>query len=286
LPTEATVLLQRLTQARLLTKVANGKPQILDQHFPLLEFYRADLVEGSTRIPDVHCSPDLNGSMMKGTCLLNGEDITFSLDGRRMERNALEVAWQPPKDPTTTHLTKSERDSLSWMATLQDAFGKAIRVNPVVLNTPPGSNQPILARVQLTEGRLRTLDLTDFACTIVPPVKNAFNQRVATSFEFSVPFSNTVEIRMVANRNGRTTDRSLILRPVNGGDVELGIMNMEINRLVGMDPANGPRAEADFGVYSDLLLEEITGTVPFLRQTTAGDPAGAGGMSTCVPAGH
>ena len=37
---------------------------------------------------------------------------------------------------------------------------------------------------------------------------------------------------------------------------------MEINRLVGMDPANGPRAEADFGVYADLLKTRSRETFP------------------------
>ncbi|HEY0514007.1 MAG TPA: hypothetical protein VGH73_19015 [Thermoanaerobaculia bacterium] len=284
-PSEAVVLLQRLTRARPISNLATTtKQEILDQHFPLLEFSLADYDPASTRFADVHCSPDASGKMTKGTCLLNGEDLTLLTDGRKMEPNSLELSRDRPADAGSPNLSKRERDSLWWMATLEDAFPKDAEINPLVLNTPPGSNQPILARMLLSEGRLRTLELTDFVCTIVPPVSPNFNQRVATSFEFSIPFSNSITIQTVANRSGRTTPSELVLRPDGGGDIQIEIMNVEINRLVGLDPASGPRAEADFGVYADLLKNPILGSVPFLRQAISGDPASAP-LSTCVPSG-
>jgi hypothetical protein len=221
--------------------------------------------------------------MTKGTCLLLGEDLSFLIDGQKMDRHALELSNHEPKDLSSPNLSRQDRDSLWWMATLTDVFPDA-EINPMILNTPPGSNQPILARVQLTEGRLRSLELTDSPCTIVPSGPSKFNQRVATTFELAIPFSSTVAIRTVANRNGRTTQSDLMLRPTKGGDLQIEIMNMEINRLVRMDPAYGPRAEADFGVYADLLKEPITGPVPFLRQMSVGDPAAAP-SSTCAPSG-
>src|SRR5436309_15480375 len=185
-PSEATVLLQRLTRARLLSNLATTKPEILDQHFPLLEFNLADYDSASSRLADIHCSPDASGKMTKGTCLLNGEDLTILLDDRKMERNALELSRDKPSNENSPNLGKQERDSLWWMATLDDVFPAKPNINPIVLNTPPGSNQPILARLLLTEGRLRTLELTDFPCTIVPPPgASKFNQRVATTFEFA-----------------------------------------------------------------------------------------------------
>jgi hypothetical protein len=286
-PTEATVLLQRLTRARPLTSKAGAKPEVLDQHFPLLEFNLKDYVPGSTRRADVHCMPDSDGAMTKGTCLLIGEDLSFLIDGQKMDRHALELSNDEPKHKNSPSLNRQERDSLWWMATLGDVFPDTPEINPVILNTPPGSNQPILARVQLTEGRLRTLELTDSACTIVPPGLSQFNQRVATAFELAIPFSSTVAIRTVANRNGKTTQGDLMLRPADGGDLQIEIMNMEINRLVGMDGASGPRAEADFGVYAELLAKKIPENVPvpFLRQVSIGDPAAAP-SSTCAPSGH
>lgn len=286
-PSEATVLLQRLTRARLLSNLATAKTEILDQHFPLLEFNLADYDSASSRRADVHCTPDASGQMTKGTCLLNGEDLSLLLDDRKLERDALELSRDEPadRDLTSSNLSKQERDSLCWMATLEDAFPDNPAINPMVLNTPPGSNQPILARIPLTEGRLRTLELTNFPCTIVPPVTD-FNQRVAMTFEFAVPFDSKVAIRSRANRNGVTTDSELVLRPAGGGDIQIGIMNIEIDRFVGLDPTNGPTAEADFGVFAE-LLEKPPGPnqlIPFLRQATFGDPAGAP-LTTCVPSG-
>ncbi len=283
-PTEATVLLQRLTRARLLSNTASVTSEVLDQHFPLLEFSLADYDPASTRRANVHCIPDSDGKMTKGACLLIGEDLSFVADGQPMERHALELSNQAPVDPASPNLNKLERDSLWWMATLGEIFSDSPDINPAILNTPPGSNQPILARVQMTEGRLRSLELTDFPCTIVPPGKSKFYQRIATSFEFTVPFSSSVAIRTVANRNGRTTSGELILRPANGGDLQIEITNMEINRLLGMDAASGPQAEADFGVYADLLHKPIEGAVPFLRQVSVGDPSAAP-SSTCSPGG-
>ncbi len=283
-PREATVLLQRLTHARALTSKASAKPEILDQHFPLLEFSLADYNPESTRKADVHCIPNSDGEMTKGICLLLGEDLSFLIDGQKMDRYALELSSHKPEVPSSPNLSRQDRDSLWWMATLTDVFPDA-EINPVILNTPPGSNQPILARVQLTEGRLRSLELTDSPCTIVPSGPSKFNQRVATTFELAIPFSSTVAIRTVTNRNGRTTQGDLMLGPAKDGDLQIEIMNMEINRLVRMDPAYGPRAEADFGVYADLLKEPIPGPVPFLRQVSVGDPAAAP-SSTCAPSGH
>jgi hypothetical protein len=282
-PSEATVLLQRLTRARQLSSKGGAKPEILDQHFPLLEFGLADYDPASTRMADVHRTPDSSGRMTKGTCLLIGEDLAILPDGRKLERHALELSNTPPQDKAVSNLSRRERDSLWWMATLQDAFPTNFVINPSILTTPPASNQPILARVALTEGRLRTLELTEAACTIVPPPDKDFNQRVATSFEFAIPFSSTVTIKTSAIRNGKAAESQLIFKPASGGDLQIEIMNMEINRLVGLDPANGPRAEADFGVYADLLKSPPDAkNVPYLRQSSAGDPAGAP-HSTCVP---
>ncbi len=285
-PSEATVLLQRLTRARLLSNIATTVPEILDQHFPLLELNLADYDSGSTRLADVHCTPGADGKMTKGVCLLNGEDLSILVDGQRLARNSLDLSRDEPSKKDSPNLNKQERDSLFWMATMDDVFPGRAKINPLVLNTPPASNQPILARILLSEGRLRTLELTDFPCTIVPPpsLGPEFNQRVATTFEFAIPFDSKVTLKSRAIRNGRTSESDLILRSSGGGDVQVGIMNIEINRFVGLDPANGPTAEADFGVFAELLETPISGAIPFLRQTSPGDPAGAP-LSTCVPAG-
>jgi|GEM_PF-3946122 len=281
--TEATVLLQRLTRARPLANVAGARTEILDQHFPLLEFNLADWNGASTRNADVHYMPDVKGTMTKGACLLNGEDLTILVDGKPMT-GGVEVSTQKPLDPASAQMNQAERDSLWWMATLEDVFPDNPTIDPRILETPPGSNQPILARIRLCQGRLRTLALTDATCTIVAPTPSSFNQRVATSFELSLEFNQTIEFKMVANRNGQRTERRLVFWGPNRGDLQIGIMNMEVDRVMGLDPASGPRPESDFAVYAELLDKQVKG-IPFLRQTSPGNPAG-NSMSTCVPSGH
>src|ERR1700712_3603098 len=112
-PTEVTVLLQRLTRARPLARILDGKPEILDQHFPLLDFNLADYdLSSSRRRADFHCTPDADGQMTRGTCLLIGEDLTILPDGNKMERHALALSNVEPRDPSSPRLTRQERDSL------------------------------------------------------------------------------------------------------------------------------------------------------------------------------
>jgi hypothetical protein len=284
-PTEVVVLLQRLTRARSLSNAASARSEVLDQHFPLLEFKLNDFNPASTRKADVHCRPDADGDMTKGICYLNGEELTIFLDGRPMRSDSLDLSRKRPANPEALNLTQEERDSLWWMATLQDVFPGNPRINPKILEVQPGSNQPVLARVKLSEGTLRTLELTDAPCTVVGSSSSSFNQRVGTSFELAIDFEHTVEIEMVSNRNGKREKKRLVLwGPRRKGDLQIGIMNMEIDRVMGVDPASGPRPEADFSVYADILQDRVEGPIPFLRQTFPGSPAG-NATSTCVPGG-
>jgi len=282
-----TVLLQRLTRARPLAHQVNLQPEVLDQHFPLLEFNRADYQPASTRQADFHCFPDAAGEMTKGVCLLNGEELTILPDGQESGRGRVEFSKAPPADPASSLLSREEQESLFWMATLTDTLGTRGVINPKLLDTAPASNQPILAKAVLTQGRLKTRELTDSSYTIGgADGPSSFNRRVATSFELEVPFNNTVTIRMVANRNGIRTVRQLVLKPAFGDVLQAGVANMEIDRFIGMDPASAPRVEADFEVYADLLVRPIDRGQPrpFLRPAGPGNIS-AQGQSGCAPAG-
>lgn len=282
--TEVTVLLQRLTRARPLSNRVNLQPEVLDQHFPLLEFNLANLRPESTRRADFHCFPDAEGRMTRGVCLLNGEDLTILREGVARQGSPIEFSKKEPvklDDPSPV-----EQESLFWLASLEDALPGQAALKPKLLATPPGSNQPILARVRLTEGKLKTRELTDLPFTIGGSRNpSALNRRIATTFELEVYFQNTVAIQMVANRNGRTTSSRLVLASAGGEDVQVGIANIEINRFIGMDPASGPRVEADFEVHLDLLANPPGQGQPrpFLRSTSPGNSSGQG-MSGCVPA--
>src|SRR3954454_13883230 len=75
-PTKATLLLQRLIQARELAHMTNGAHEILDQHFPMLEFDPDDRdTNASNRGPDFLFAPDAQGKMQKAVCTLFGDDL-------------------------------------------------------------------------------------------------------------------------------------------------------------------------------------------------------------------
>ncbi len=285
LPKKATVLLQRLTRARALRNQSNLKPEVLDQHFPLLEFDLKDWSPESTRLADFHCFPDAAGRMTKGVCVLNGEDLKISLDGRGMKPDALQLSTARPLDPSAAVLSPADQETLWWMATFGEAFPDRT-LNPVFRNTTPGSNQPVLARVELTEGRLKTRELTDFAYTMAGSQGSNFSQRVAVSFELEADFGSKVIFEMTSHRNGRTATSALVLTPKDGAGLEIGISNMEIDRYIGLDPASGPRVEADYEVYADLVTPPLRAgqPMPSLRQAGPGNASGMG-VSSCAPWG-
>jgi hypothetical protein len=272
-PTEANVLLQRLTRSRL---VRNGR-EVLDQHFPLLELDMADWDPASTRRVTFQRFPVLNPARPRGVLLLNGDDLTILPDGLPTKTGALQLIRDKPANPSEPALTGQDKETMWWMATLDDAFPGKAKIDPIFVKNPPGPNQPILARVQLTDGKLTTDRLTDYSCTFAHPASASFNQRVAMEFKWEIPFQKKVEIAV----NGA---EKLVLSPANGNDVQIKIMNMEIDSFLGIPSAYGPRAEADFEIYMDLLPNLNPGDRTFLSRVSPGTPA-AGAVSSCVPGG-
>jgi hypothetical protein len=283
-PTKANVLLQRLTRAQPLSQTTNAQPEVLDQHFPLLEFNLADWSPSSTRKADFHCLPDAAGRMTKGVCLLNGEDVTIHPDGDpEPQEPSLQLSRSQPRNSVDPQSPR-DLDTLWWMATLDEVFPD----NPLdsrIRDTAPGSNQPILARVLLNQGYLKTRELTNSPCTIVGAEPSDFNRRVATSFELEIGCREMVEIRMTAVRNGKRTMSKLVLYAKDGADLEIGISNMEIDSFIGMDPADGPRAQGDFGTFANLLQNPIQGPKPFLREAGPGGSSGCCGRANCLVTG-
>jgi hypothetical protein len=283
-PTQATLLLQRLIQARELAHVTNGAKEVLDQHFPMLEFNPDDRDKiASTRGPDLLFAPDAKGDMQKGGCTLFGDDLTILIDGQPMRSNALQLTRTPPTNQYAP--TDADKDTLWWMATLEDAFPGRGTVDPIFTRNPPGPNQKILARVVLSEGRLKTLDLSDDACTFVSPGSTTFNQRIATSFVLEVPFSKTVELSMNRPNGSKIETRRLVFSPAAGKDLQIAIKNMEIDPSIGVPRDYSSRATADFEVYAELLPGGGgTGPKPFPLPVGPGGITGAG-LSRCPPSG-
>ena len=294
-PVRATLLLQQLIRSQKLDHLTNGSNDILDQHFPMLEFNPDDRVAAtSTRLPDFLFAPDALGKMQKGVCTLFGDDMTILIDGRPMgsNGNTLKLNRTPPANPTAPTVTGTDRETLWWMATLEDAFPGRGRVDPSFITNPLGPSQTILARVVLSEGTLKTVDLSDNPCvfTSLSPlsVNTSFKQRIATSFVLEVPFVHTVEISMnrVNGSNNQIETRRLVFSPAAGNDLQIAIKNMEIDPSIGLPPYKNtnPRSEADFEVYAKLLPGLPVPNPPSLSAVIPGGAAGVS-MGFCPPTG-
>jgi hypothetical protein len=282
-PTSARLLLQRLTSARTLKHMVLGRNEVLDQHFPMLEFSLGDRDATSTRRVDFSARPDANGRMTRGVCLLFGDDVTITTDDGGVAPT-LQLDRSKPEDPAALQLSQQEQGSLWWMPTLEDAFPGNSAINPLFANNPPAANQPILARVELNQGKLQTLELSDYPCTFVSPGSASFNQRIATALALDIPFKRRIIFDMVRRIDGQQETSRLVLRPSDGGDLDVEIKNMEIDDLIGIRKNYSARLEADFEIYADLLLNPLQAGPTYLRQITPGNPAGVG-LSNCPPGG-
>jgi hypothetical protein len=290
-PTGAKLLLQKLTHARPLSKNPNQRQsyEVLDQHFPLLVFNLTERDAASSRPTDFFATPGSDGKQMtKGVCVLFGDDVEIRPDGNGGNGSGLQLDNQEPKDPNNP--TPEELKSLSWMATLQDAFPvkngqPAVTIDPIFSENPPGANQAIVARVVLRQGLLTTDQLTPRICTFVPPGNPKFSKRIAISFNWDIPFKEKVVIQTTKRIEGRIVPSELVLTPSGhgGGDLTIEIKNMEIDELIGIQRSYSPRPEADFEVYADLLKNRPPSPT-YIRQVGPGNPAGITN-STCPPSG-
>jgi hypothetical protein len=286
-PDEATLILQKLTNAVRLQHKIGGVEDALDQHFPVLVYNLADRIAESTRVPDFLCQPDplRHGEMTKGVCLLFGEDLAIQPDDRPLKSKELRVSVKQPADKSKAPQNDDELASLSWIASLEDAFpDQKGKIKSVFYDFPPGTNQDILARVQLTEGRLRTLRLTEEPVVFVPVGPKSFKQLITTHLRYELTFTNKIEFVMTRRDRNGESKRSLILAPSGGGDLQIEIQNMEIDSLIGIGPAYLRKLpEADFEVYARLVNGlPAKGAVPHTHKIGPANSSGMGG-SVCPP---
>jgi hypothetical protein len=302
------LLLQKLTYARVLNSAPNQAYAALDQHFPLLVFNLTDRDAASTRTTNFLAMPGTDGKQMtKGVCVLFGDDVKILPDGangapkngNKNGGNGTGLQFDRSAPKKTDNPTPEELKSLYWMATLKDAYPAdkdkpTAEIDPVFYKNPPGANQAIATRVELRQGQLTTDpdQLTDQACTFVPPGNPKFNRKIALSFNWDIPFKDKVVIQTTKRIAGRVEPSELVLTPSGhgNGDLEIEIKNMEIDELIGVGRSYSPRPEADFEVYADLLKDRSSRfpqgvpATTYLRTVAPGNPAGVV-HGTCPPAG-
>lgn len=271
-PTRVDLLMQRLIRAEPLVH----NHQVLDQHFPLLEFRLADLSGESTRSPSYSFQWNPNTDRMeRGGCLLAGDDLTILVDGNPLSGGDLNLSVHQPQ-------SSSDLNTVWWMPTLEHAFPGVGSIEQRFITTPPSLNTEILARLPLTDGTLTTGKLSDSVCTFVfgDPT---FRRQIATRLKFEIDFTSKVEIDILHREQNTETRTKLAFVPPGGADLDLELKNSEIDESIGL-PRYGNLPEADFEIYTRLLPESVRSQIPpaSLVAQGAGNSAGVT-MGACPP---
>jgi hypothetical protein len=288
-PTEVKMLLQNLLQPQSLTNAVDG--DVLDPHYPMLEFDLSDLHPQSPRKPDLS-RQDLG----KGACLLIGEEL--SLDLNLSERKGLRCPGrdrQPDANQETA--TSRDEDSLYWLARIDKASPDTF-IDPEVLNEKLSlDGEPtILARLSLQEGFLRVTQRSDKVCEFHPPDPvNPYRQQIAT--ELALDIQGVEGPVVIVGRRPDGTERRLALTPVKSpGLVEIRVQNREIDGLLGV-PSDLMLARelADYEVFYELITPTtLVAGQPlqrrFPKQPVPPPPPNGGGPSLknpslCPPTG-
>lgn len=275
-PSRGVVLLQKLTQCRLLTNATNGRREVLDPHYPLLEFpLRSWSPNESSAEPGI---VTLHGPEATGIRLLAGSRVRILPD--EVRESSL-VARSP--QPTDQEQPQGENlETLWWIPTLDDAFPGSREIAPRFIDVDPGPNEPILACVELNRGTLKTTRITDLPARFQKPAAPGFSRRVAVQVALEVPFKTSVQLALDELVAGQRATKTLTFS--SPGDISLSIRNMEIDSVLGLSRPLGLRAEADFEVYSDLLQpsngSQRTNSLVFVG---VGGGAGTQGQGVCPP---
>lgn len=272
-----TFLFPNLLKPRKLEHMPNREPQLLDAHFPFLEFPMAARRSGSTREADLH-----NPARNAGLCRLVGEEIEIlAIPGQsvgfRMETSIPANKKVPAGD---------ELRSLFWVASVeQGSPGRGV-IRPDLLAAPLGEKESLVTRVRFEHGRLFTNTVTNRRCRFEPASRLRFERPVALSLALEIENVQT-HVALAMRKQGQDP-QVLVLAPEGGeGIVELNLMNREFEDIFNpslLQLAEPDRPLADFEVFYDLSSTFQPGDPrPFLREIPSTDPVTDPPHALCPP---
>lgn len=239
-----TILLPNLLRPH---PLENGDRASLDPHLPFLEFPLAASQAATTREPDL-----LNPARKTGLCKLVGEEIEI------LPVPGLPVGFTlDTRSPANVNQpTLAERESLFWLATMEQATPGRGTLKAGLLNSELGETKEIVARARIDRGRLSTLALSLDPCRFEPDGPRNFQRRIAISLVLEIPGVPS-HVRLSMKKADREAE-VLVLAGKDGETVELHLMNSEIEDVMNPRPAvqlpleEPLRPIADFEVFYDL----------------------------------
>src|SRR5260370_25287418 len=163
-PTEATIVMPNLLLGELLSG-PGIQTDFRAEHFPQLIYPLAAATADSP--PPALQRPETGMGLM----FLYEEDVRILPDGRLKAAASMNMDNRPPTNLAKP--TAPEQESLFWLTALTDAFPTSNgKVDPSLLLALPSSTGPIIAKLTITEGRLRTAAISNFACTFEGPASS------------------------------------------------------------------------------------------------------------------
>jgi hypothetical protein len=242
------LLLPNLVRSRL---VGQNQNQVLESHFPMLEFDLADLDPTSPRKADL--SRQESG---RGACLLLGESVTFALETPGVQPTSFAF---PTSNPSAGQLTATDADgdSLAWLARLSRAAPNR-RVDPILIDGifDASVQSRIISRIKLPKGRLRVSGRSKAVCRFEPTVDGdqPYRQQIAT--ELALEIDNVEGPVAILTTNASTgAGRTVVLRPGRRREVlEIRLRNSELDDFLAVPLALAPAEVSDFDVFYDLVV--------------------------------
>ena len=247
-PTRATVLMPQLLLPRLLRARPNADPEVLDAHIPQLIFGMRNLAATSP------LKPDFTSSTGQCLTLLYSRELRILPDGKA-PTSPLSIDNGQPKNLLTK--VPEESNSLFWMVGLKDAFPASLgRVNPDLLQQPPSTNGRVIAKIAVDSGQLSTLEVSPFELSFEKPGDPNFRRRIATKLLLEIPITSSA---VIAIKDGQGVEKQCQLQ-ANGGDIEVEISNLEIDRFLALPtdiiyPAKG--SATDFQIFFEMSAVPI-----------------------------
>lgn len=281
-PDSAVVLLRNLLEP---VQLRDGSP--MPFHIPRVEVRKKNLRDSSTRRIDL-LQPSQDPGEDLNHCIFRFEDISFQPLGGAVSQNRLAVENRQVDnlaDLDVDALTDEERGSLFWLLKLERAAGGDAFLDDRLLGDllPSPDDTPLIARIHLGEGTLKTLDLQDGLWVFDRNDQNEVERPLARSLALEIEnLEQDVEILFdIFDR--REVQTRLVVGPPDGSPnetVEIAIRNQEIEALRGfLGQPRGVTADQECEIYFGLLQTEVPPERQRVPQLASGGVLRIGGCS-------
>lgn len=271
-----TILVPNLLKPRPLNNRRNGQQEILDPHFPILDFDLQNRQASSTR------PVDLSTNDGRGICHLETEKIEIlPLPGLAQDFKLLTGVPNDVDNPTP-----GEKRSLFWLVTMEQASPGNGALEPGLDAAPLNRKGRIITQVKLERGTLATHALSENSCRIEPLDQNPLDRRVAASLQLLIE-NVPIHVALSMKKEGKPAQTLFLAPPDGTSEVRVRLMSREFEHIGLPEPPEPDELDqpvADFEVFYDLVkgFDREQGIRPFLFEVVP-PPPGRVNFTTDTP---